>query len=92
MVDQATRFGVDVPLIERASQTRVEEALADAQARGATAARGHGGPDRGWFVAPAVVTGVALDAPIQHRSLELIVLVPVHAANGKSPSTPPTSA
>jgi RHH-type proline utilization regulon transcriptional repressor/proline dehydrogenase/delta 1-pyrroline-5-carboxylate dehydrogenase len=70
VVDQATRFGVDVPpLIERPSQRRVEDALADAEARGATVARGPGGPGPGWFVAPAVVTGLAPDAPILRTEL-----------------------
>lgn len=66
VVDQASRFGVDVPpLIERASQQRIAAALHEADAGGATVTRGPAGPaGGGWFAAPAVVTGVAPDAPI----------------------------
>lgn len=79
-VDQATRFGVDVPpVIEQASRDRIEEHLARAAAAGATVRRGAtglgaatrpgaAGPG-GWFVAPAVVTGAAPDAPIAREEL-----------------------
>jgi RHH-type transcriptional regulator, proline utilization regulon repressor / proline dehydrogenase / delta 1-pyrroline-5-carboxylate dehydrogenase len=70
VVDQASRFGVDVPpLIERASLERVEAAIAEAAAGGATVARGSAGPREGWFVAPAVVGDVASDAPILSTEL-----------------------
>jgi RHH-type proline utilization regulon transcriptional repressor/proline dehydrogenase/delta 1-pyrroline-5-carboxylate dehydrogenase len=70
-VDQATRFGVDVPpVIERESVERIEEHLARAGAAGATVVRGSGGPGGdGWFVAPTVVSGVAPDAEIAREEL-----------------------
>ncbi|MBS1869298.1 MAG: aldehyde dehydrogenase family protein [Actinobacteria bacterium] len=70
VVDQATRFGVDVPpLIERSAQERIADALAQAAAVGATVARGAAGPDEGWFAAPAIVTDVAADAPLLSTEL-----------------------
>jgi RHH-type proline utilization regulon transcriptional repressor/proline dehydrogenase/delta 1-pyrroline-5-carboxylate dehydrogenase len=70
-VDQATRFGVDVPpVIERESVERIEGHLARAGAAGATVVRGSGGPGGdGWFVAPTVVSGVAPDAAIAREEL-----------------------
>jgi RHH-type proline utilization regulon transcriptional repressor/proline dehydrogenase/delta 1-pyrroline-5-carboxylate dehydrogenase len=70
VVDQAERFGVDVPpLIEQSAQARIEAAVAEAEAGGATVHRGPAGPGTGWFAAPAVVTDVAPDAPIAQTEL-----------------------
>ena len=59
LVDQAQRFGVDVPpVIERAARER------DRFLRGARAVRGRAGlpagrgPEHGWFVPPAVIDGL----------------------------------
>jgi RHH-type proline utilization regulon transcriptional repressor/proline dehydrogenase/delta 1-pyrroline-5-carboxylate dehydrogenase len=70
-VDQAVRFGVDVPpVIERESLERIEGHVARAAAAGATVRRGGSGPGgNGWFVAPTVVSGVAADAPIAREEL-----------------------
>ncbi len=70
VVDQAARFGVDVPpLIERSSQARIEAAVAEAEAGGAIVRRGAAGPGTGWFAAPTVVTKVDPDAPIAQTEL-----------------------
>jgi RHH-type proline utilization regulon transcriptional repressor/proline dehydrogenase/delta 1-pyrroline-5-carboxylate dehydrogenase len=80
VIDQATRFGVDVPpLIESASQERVERAVADAAAAGARVRRSSDGPGPGWFAAPTVVSGVEPDWPIARSELfgPVVTLEPV---------------
>jgi RHH-type proline utilization regulon transcriptional repressor/proline dehydrogenase/delta 1-pyrroline-5-carboxylate dehydrogenase len=59
LVDQADRFGTDVPpVIERSAQERVERYVADARSAGAIVHRGHTGPADGHFAAPTIIEGV----------------------------------
>jgi RHH-type proline utilization regulon transcriptional repressor/proline dehydrogenase/delta 1-pyrroline-5-carboxylate dehydrogenase len=65
-IGQAEAFGVDLgPLIERDAQLRVQRYWRIAEEQGEILARPHEGiPDRGWFFAPAVVTGLPPDSPV----------------------------
>ena len=59
LVDQAQRFGVDVPpVIEAASRERVQRYLAIAREEGARVHQPGEAPEHGHFVAPAVVDGL----------------------------------
>lgn len=59
LVDQADRFGTDVPpVIERSAQERVERYVADARRAGAIVHRGRPGPADGHFAAPTIIEGV----------------------------------
>jgi RHH-type proline utilization regulon transcriptional repressor/proline dehydrogenase/delta 1-pyrroline-5-carboxylate dehydrogenase len=70
LVDQAQVFGVDVPpLIEAASQERVERVLAGAEAEGATVDRALDAPDVGFFSSPAIVSGIEAAAPIAQEEI-----------------------
>jgi succinate-semialdehyde dehydrogenase/glutarate-semialdehyde dehydrogenase len=64
VVGRGTEDGVDVgPLVDRPSQTKVGELVADAVDRGAQVLTGgHAVGDRGYFFAPTVLTGVAPDS------------------------------
>ena len=56
LVDQAQRFGVDVPpVIEQAAQARINGYLQTARDEGARVFQPAQAPEHGWFVAPAVV-------------------------------------
>jgi RHH-type proline utilization regulon transcriptional repressor/proline dehydrogenase/delta 1-pyrroline-5-carboxylate dehydrogenase len=56
LVDQAQRFGVDVPpVIERAARDRIEGYVQLARTEGARVFQPARAPERGWFVAPAVI-------------------------------------
>jgi succinate-semialdehyde dehydrogenase/glutarate-semialdehyde dehydrogenase len=61
VVGRGTEDGVDVgPLVDRPSQTKVGELVADAVDRGAQVLTGgHAVGDRGYFFAPTVLTAVA---------------------------------
>jgi predicted delta-1-pyrroline-5-carboxylate dehydrogenase group 2 len=64
-VDQAERFGVDVPpLIERDAQERVRRYSADAAASGRVVASVDPVPEEGWFCAPTVVADLPSGAPV----------------------------
>lgn len=70
LVDQAERFGVDVPpLIEAAAVERIECAVAAAEEAGARVARGSAGPGDGFFAAPAIVSGAGEDAAVVRDEL-----------------------
>jgi len=70
VVDQAERFGVDVPpVIEAASQERLERHVAAAAQAGATVRRGAAGPGGGWFVAPTLITGADPGSPVAREEL-----------------------
>ena len=65
LVDQAERFGTDVPpLIEADAAARVERAVADAAAAGAAVHRGAPGPVVGHFVAPTIVVDPPADGAL----------------------------
>ena len=56
VVDQAERFGVDVPpLIEREARDRIDGCATKARSEGRIAAFGGPVPEEGWFCAPVVV-------------------------------------
>jgi RHH-type proline utilization regulon transcriptional repressor/proline dehydrogenase/delta 1-pyrroline-5-carboxylate dehydrogenase len=64
-VDQAERFGVDVPpLIEHEAQERVRRYAADAAASGRVVASVDHVPEQGWFSPPTLVTGLPEGAPV----------------------------
>ncbi len=70
LVDQAQRFGVDVPpVIERAAQERVERYLDIARAEGAAVFQPGEAPPGGWFVAPAVVSGLPAGSPVAEEEI-----------------------
>ena len=74
LVDQAQRFGTDVPpLIEADAAARVERHVADAAAAGAGVHRGSRGPCVGHFVAPTIV----LDPPTQGALVREEIFGPV---------------
>jgi RHH-type proline utilization regulon transcriptional repressor/proline dehydrogenase/delta 1-pyrroline-5-carboxylate dehydrogenase len=59
LVDQAQRFGVDVPpVIEQSAQARVLEYAGIAQAEGGAVYQPGTAPEHGWFVAPVLVSGL----------------------------------
>jgi RHH-type proline utilization regulon transcriptional repressor/proline dehydrogenase/delta 1-pyrroline-5-carboxylate dehydrogenase len=59
LVDQAQRFGVDVPpLIERSAQQRVLEYARIAEQEGGTVYRPGTVPEHGWFAAPTLVSSL----------------------------------
>ena len=56
LVDQAQRFGVDVPpVIEQASRDRIERYLEIARSEGGRVFQPGSAPEGGWFVPPAVI-------------------------------------
>jgi RHH-type transcriptional regulator, proline utilization regulon repressor / proline dehydrogenase / delta 1-pyrroline-5-carboxylate dehydrogenase len=64
-VDQAERFGTDVPpVIEREAQERVWGYVAAAESSGRIAGRASRVPDEGWFCAPTVATDLPDDSPV----------------------------
>ena len=70
LVDQAQRFGTDVPpLIEAEAQARVERAVAEASAAGATVHRSAEVPAEGFFAAPAIVVGAPADALVTQQEI-----------------------
>ena len=71
LVGQADDFATDVPpLIEADARDRVERVVAEALAGGARAARVRRLPDGdGFFSAPTLVTGAALDAPVTRQEI-----------------------
>jgi RHH-type proline utilization regulon transcriptional repressor/proline dehydrogenase/delta 1-pyrroline-5-carboxylate dehydrogenase len=71
LVGQAETFGIDVPpLIEAASQERVERVVTEAVEEGATAHRVLQIPDgNGFFSAPTVIVGAASDAPVAREEI-----------------------
>ncbi|MBX5441111.1 MAG: aldehyde dehydrogenase family protein [Solirubrobacteraceae bacterium] len=80
VVDLPERFGVDVPpVIEQASQERLERHVAVAAEAGATVRRGAAGPGTGWFVAPTMVTNADPMSPIAREELfgPVVVVEPV---------------
>jgi RHH-type proline utilization regulon transcriptional repressor/proline dehydrogenase/delta 1-pyrroline-5-carboxylate dehydrogenase len=73
-VDQAERFGTDVPpLIEREAQERVRAYAELGASEGTVVARGGLAPAEGWFCEPVVVT----DLPPGSRVLEEEIFGPV---------------
>jgi RHH-type transcriptional regulator, proline utilization regulon repressor / proline dehydrogenase / delta 1-pyrroline-5-carboxylate dehydrogenase len=59
LVDQAQRFGVDVPpVIEQAAQARINGFIETARGEGARVFQPGAAPEPGWFVAPAVIDGL----------------------------------
>jgi RHH-type proline utilization regulon transcriptional repressor/proline dehydrogenase/delta 1-pyrroline-5-carboxylate dehydrogenase len=79
-VDQAERFGTDVPpLIERAAQERLAAATTAAERDGRILARAGAVPDRGWFVEPVVVTELPGDSALLRDELfgPFVTLEPV---------------
>nr|MDQ4041555.1 aldehyde dehydrogenase family protein [Actinomycetota bacterium] len=76
VVGQAHELGTDVPpVIEAHAQRRIQEYAERAAADGTLVARREPVPERGWFVAPTVVT----DLPQGHRVLEEEVFGPLLA-------------
>ena len=72
LIDQAQRFGVDVPpVIEPAAQERIEGFIADrprARAR-ASSSRGTAPPEHGHFVAPAVIDGLPAGSRVTEEEI-----------------------
>jgi RHH-type proline utilization regulon transcriptional repressor/proline dehydrogenase/delta 1-pyrroline-5-carboxylate dehydrogenase len=76
LVDQAERFGVDVPpVIEQAAQARINGYLQTARDEGARVFQPAQAPEHGWFVPPAVVDGL----PRRSRVTEEEIFGPVLA-------------
>jgi RHH-type proline utilization regulon transcriptional repressor/proline dehydrogenase/delta 1-pyrroline-5-carboxylate dehydrogenase len=70
LVDQAERFGTDVPpLIEADAAVRVERHIADAAAAGAAVRRGASGPGGGHFVAPTIVVDPPADGALVREEI-----------------------
>jgi RHH-type proline utilization regulon transcriptional repressor/proline dehydrogenase/delta 1-pyrroline-5-carboxylate dehydrogenase len=69
-VDQADRFGTDVPpVIEREAQERIEGYAARAAAEGRIVARREPVPAEGWFVAPTLVTDLPDGSPVLREEI-----------------------
>ncbi len=65
VVGQAGQLGTDVPpVIERASQARVERYAAQAEQDGTIVAQGGPVPDNGWFCAPTVAADLQPGSPV----------------------------
>jgi RHH-type proline utilization regulon transcriptional repressor/proline dehydrogenase/delta 1-pyrroline-5-carboxylate dehydrogenase len=65
VVDQAERFGTDVPpVIEREAQERVASYAQRAQEEGRLLTGGGDPPDHGWFCRPAIATDLPPDSPV----------------------------
>jgi RHH-type transcriptional regulator, proline utilization regulon repressor / proline dehydrogenase / delta 1-pyrroline-5-carboxylate dehydrogenase len=81
LVGQAEIFGVDVPpLIDAASQDRVEDVVAAATAGGATVDRVRTMPDGdGFFSAPTVIAGADAEARVKQEEIfgPVVTLEPV---------------
>jgi RHH-type proline utilization regulon transcriptional repressor/proline dehydrogenase/delta 1-pyrroline-5-carboxylate dehydrogenase len=76
LVDQAQRFGVDVPpVIEQAAQERVREYAEIARTEGGTVYQPGIGPEHGWFVPPVLVS----DLPAGSRVAEEEIFGPLLA-------------
>ncbi|HET6549751.1 MAG TPA: aldehyde dehydrogenase family protein [Solirubrobacter sp.] len=70
LVDQAQRFGVDVPpVIEASAKERVEGYVATAREQGARVFRPHAPPAHGHFVAPAVIDGLPDDSRVNTEEI-----------------------
>jgi RHH-type proline utilization regulon transcriptional repressor/proline dehydrogenase/delta 1-pyrroline-5-carboxylate dehydrogenase len=70
VVDQAERFGTDVPpLIERDARDRVERYRQLAAEQGRLVASQDRVPDRGWFAAPAIVADLPEDSPLLREEI-----------------------
>jgi RHH-type proline utilization regulon transcriptional repressor/proline dehydrogenase/delta 1-pyrroline-5-carboxylate dehydrogenase len=70
LVDQAQRFGVDVPpLIEAAAQQRVESYVQGAKVDGANVVRVEEVPKHGFFAAPALITEVRSEMPVVQEEI-----------------------
>jgi RHH-type transcriptional regulator, proline utilization regulon repressor / proline dehydrogenase / delta 1-pyrroline-5-carboxylate dehydrogenase len=76
LVDQAQRFGVDVPpVIEQSAQKRVLEYTRVAREEGGTVYQPGSAPEHGWFVAPSLVSGL----PARSRVAEEEIFGPLLA-------------
>ena len=70
LVDQAQRFGVDVPpVIEPATQERVARYLQIARDEGGRVFQPGDAPEHGHFVAPAVVDGLPLGSRVAEEEI-----------------------
>jgi RHH-type proline utilization regulon transcriptional repressor/proline dehydrogenase/delta 1-pyrroline-5-carboxylate dehydrogenase len=70
LVDQAQRFGVDVPpVIEPATQERVARYLRIAKDEGARVFQPGEAPEHGHFVAPAIVDGLPLGSRVAEEEI-----------------------
>jgi RHH-type proline utilization regulon transcriptional repressor/proline dehydrogenase/delta 1-pyrroline-5-carboxylate dehydrogenase len=65
VVGQAETFGTDVPpLIDRTARDRVQSYVEIAAKEGELVTPGPDAPDDGWFVSPALVTGLPDDSAV----------------------------
>jgi RHH-type transcriptional regulator, proline utilization regulon repressor / proline dehydrogenase / delta 1-pyrroline-5-carboxylate dehydrogenase len=70
LVDQAQRFGVDVPpVIEQAAQARINGYIATARQEGARVFQTGEAPPHGWFVAPTVIDGLRKGSPVTEEEI-----------------------
>lgn len=70
VVDQAERFGVDVPpVIDAASHQRVEKYIEIGKGDGGTVLRGPAGPKGGYFCAPALVADLNSDSAVLREEI-----------------------
>jgi RHH-type proline utilization regulon transcriptional repressor/proline dehydrogenase/delta 1-pyrroline-5-carboxylate dehydrogenase len=70
LVDQAHRFGVDVPpVIERAARDRIDGYVALARSEGARVFQPASRPERGWFVPPAVIDGLPRGSRVSEEEI-----------------------
>ncbi len=70
LVDQAQRFGVDVPpVIERSAQQRVLEYARIALEEGGAVYQPGEAPEHGWFVAPALVSGLPAGSRVAEEEI-----------------------
>ncbi len=70
VVGQASELDTDVPpLIEQSAADRVRSYVALVEAQGAIAAGGASEPDKGWFVAPTLATGLPPDSAVLNEEI-----------------------
>jgi RHH-type proline utilization regulon transcriptional repressor/proline dehydrogenase/delta 1-pyrroline-5-carboxylate dehydrogenase len=82
VVDQAERFGTDVPpVIEREAQERVHDYAQRAAADGRLLTGGSEPPAGGWFCRPAIATELSPDSPVLHEEIFGPLLAVEHVAN-----------
>jgi len=70
LVDQAQRFGVDVPpVIEQSAQERVRAYAQIAESEGGAVYQPGSGPEHGWFVPPALVSNLPAGSRVAEEEI-----------------------